>query len=130
MQTYQPIKFMKKIILFICITSFTACDTFFQLNPDKELAEKIKLEYVREKKPVDLMKVTNFDWDNYLLMFAYEVPEQVGKNYKVDLSNISEYITADESKYILVFLKNKKAVKICVFRGGVGFNKNKKLKME
>ena len=121
---------MKKIILFVCITTFISCKSFFQLSPDKELAEKIKSEYLKEKKPVDLMKITDFDWDNYLLIFVYEIPEQVGKKYKVDLSNISEYATADESKYILVFLKNKKAIKICDLSCGVGINKNKILKIK
>lgn len=121
---------IKKIILFIYITSFIACDFFFQLSPNKELTERINFEYVKQKRPVDLKKITDFEWDNYLLIFVYEIPEQVDKKYKVDLSNISEYVTADESKYILVFLKNRKAIKICDLNYWVGIDKNRQLQIE
>ena len=121
---------MKKIIVLLFIFSFISCDSFFQLSPDKELAKKIRLEYLKEKKPVDLKKITDFDWDNYLIIFVYEVPSQVGKKYNVDLSNISEYATSNESKYVLVFIKNRKAIKFCDLSCGVEIDKNKILKMK
>ena len=121
---------MKKIIVLLFIISFVSCGSFFQLSPDKELANKIRLEYLKEKKPVDLKKITDFDWDNYLIILVYEVPSQVGKKYNIDLSNISEYVASDEGQITLVFIKNKKAIKFCNLSCGVGIDKNKNLKMK
>ena len=122
---------MKKIFLFIFITTFTSCNTFFQLSSDKELTEKINSKYSKEKKPIDLTELTNFDWDNYMVIVCcYQIPEEVGKKYNVDLSNISEYVTADDSKSVLVFIKNKKSVKICGIKVGTEFTENKLLKIE
>ena len=121
---------MKKIIVLLFIISFMSCDSFFQLSPDKELANKIRLEYLKEKKPVDLKKITDFDWDDYLIIFVYEVTSQVGKKYNLDLSNISEYVSSDEGQFTLVFIKNRKAIKFCDLSCGVGIDKNKILKMK
>lgn len=121
---------MKKIILFIFIASFTSCNSFFQLNSDKELTEKINSEYLKEKKPIDLTKITDFEWDNYIVIGPYQIPEEVGKKYNIDLSNISEYETADDSKNLLVFIKNKKSIKICLVKGRTKFIENKLLKID
>lgn len=119
---------MKKIILLIFITTLFSCNSFFQLSSDKDLTDKINSEYLKEKKPIDLTKITDFEWDNYIILFPYSIPEEVGKKYNVDLSNISEYETADDSKTILVFIKNKKSIKICAVRAR--FSENKLLKIE
>jgi hypothetical protein len=119
---------MKKIILFIFIATFTSCNSFFQLSEDKQLTEKINLEYLKEKKPIDLTKITDFKWDNYIVIGPYQIPQEVGKKYKLDLSNISEYETADDSKSLLIFLKNKKSMKICAVRAK--FRENKLLKIK
>jgi len=120
---------MKKIIVLLFIISFVSCDALFQLSEDKELANKIKLEYSKEKKPVDLKKITDFDWDNYLIIYVYESSSQVGKKYNVDLSNIPESTNCNEGHYTLVFIKNRKAVKFCIL-SRVGIDKNKILKMK
>lgn len=119
---------MKKIIFFIFIATFTSCNSFFQLSVDKELTEKINLEYLKEKKPIDLTKITDFKWDNYIVIGPYQIPQEVGKKYKLDLSNISEYETADDSKSLLIFLKNRKSIKICAVQAK--FRQNKLLKIK
>jgi hypothetical protein len=119
---------MKKLILFVLIGIFASCNNFFQLSSDKELTEKINEEYLNEKKPIDLTKITDFEWDNYIILYPYSIPAEEGKKYNIDLSNISEYETADDSKRILVFIKNKKSIKICAVRAE--FNENKLLKIE
>ena len=119
---------MKKITLCIVIASFTSCNFFFQLSSDKELSEKINAEYLKEKKPIDLTKVTDFEWDNYIVINPYQIPKEVGKKYNIDLSNISEYETVDDPKITLVFIRNKKSIKICNVRAE--FSKNKLLKIE
>jgi hypothetical protein len=37
----------------------------------------------------------------------YKIREEVEKKYNIDLSNISKYETADDSKNLLVFIKNQ-----------------------
>jgi hypothetical protein len=117
---------MKKIILLIFITSLTSCNSFFQLSTDKELSKKINLEYLKEKKPIDLTKITDFDWDNYIVIGPYQIPEEIGEKYNIDLSNISKYQTSDDSISTLVFIKNKKSIKICAVQAE--FKENKLLK--
>ena len=119
---------MKKIILLIFIAILSSCNSFFQLNSDKELTYKINSEYLKENKPIDLTKITDFEWDNYIILTPYSIPEEVEKKYNVDLSNISQYETVDDSKTILVFIKNKKSIKICTVRAA--FSENKLLKIE
>ena len=121
---------MKIIILFILILSFTSCNSFFQLNSDKELTEKINSEYLKEKKPIDLTKITDFEWDNYIVIGPYKIREEVEKKYNIDLSNISKYETADDSKNLLVLIKNKKSIKICLVKVETKFIENKLLKIE
>ncbi|RTZ01242.1 hypothetical protein EKM02_06830 [Flavobacterium sp. RSP49] len=121
---------MRKIILFLFIATFIACNSFFELSFDEVLTSKINLQYLKQKKPIDLTKITDFEWDNYIIIGPYSVPEEVGKEYNIDLSNISEYVTADDSKSLLVFIKNKKSIKICQIKGQVEIRENKLLKIE
>ncbi|WP_035679178.1 hypothetical protein [Flavobacterium limnosediminis] len=121
---------MKKIILLIFIVTLTSCDSFFQLSFDQDLTDRINSEYLKEKKPIDLNKITDFEWDNYIIIGPYSIPEEIGKKYNIDLSNISKYAAADDSKLILVFIKNKKSIKICQIKYRVEFNENKLLKIE
>ncbi len=120
---------MKKIILLIFIASLTSCSFFSQLSSDTELTEKINSEYKKEKKPIDLSKLTNFDWDNYIVIGCYQNVEQVGKKYNIDLSNISENAISSSDWFILlVFIKDKKSIKICEVKMETRFNENKLLK--
>jgi len=120
---------MKKIFLIILIVTLTSCDSFFQLNFDKDLTDKINSEYLKEKKPIDLDNLTDFEWDNYIIIYPYSIPEEIEKKYKLDLSNLSEYVAVDDSKLVLVFIKNKKSIKICQIKYRVEFNEKKLLKI-
>jgi hypothetical protein len=125
----KKIKNMKKTFLIIFIVSLTSCESFFQLNFDRDLTHKIKSEYLKEKKPIDLDNLTDFEWDNYFIIYPYSIPEEIEKKYKIDLSNLSEYVAIDDSKLVLVFIKNKKSIKICEIKYQVEFTENKKLKI-
>ncbi len=70
---------MKKIILLILIATLSSCNSFFQLSSDKDLTGKINSEYLKVKKPIDLTKITDFEWDNYIILIPYSIPEEVGK---------------------------------------------------
>ncbi|WP_438967244.1 hypothetical protein [Flavobacterium sp.] len=120
---------MKKIILIIFIDTFTSCNFFFQLQSDKELTEKINSEYLKERKPINLSKLTDFDWDNYIVIGCYQNVEQVGEQYKIDLSNISgNAISSSDWFILLVFIKDKKAIKICEVKMDTKFDEHKLLK--
>ena len=121
---------MKKIVSFIFIATFTSCSYFFQLSSDKELTQKINSEYLKEQKPIDLTKLTNFDWDNYIVIYCYQNVKQTAKKYNVDLSNISENgIYASDSFILLVFIKDNKSIKICEVKTNTKFNENRLLKI-
>ena len=117
---------MKKLILILFIATLSSCHFIFQLRSDKDLTEKINLEYLKEKKPVDLTKLTNFDWDNYIVIDCYQNVEKVEKKYNIDLSNISENgISSSDWFVVLVFIKDKKSIKICQVKQDTKFNENK-----
>ncbi|WP_396153459.1 hypothetical protein [Flavobacterium sp.] len=120
---------MKKIFLIISIVTLTSCDSFFELNFDRELTDKIHSKYLKEKKPIDLNNLTDFEWDSYFIIYPYSIPEEIEKKYKIDLSNLSEYVAVDDSKRVLVFIKNKKSIKICQIKYRVEFTENKLLKI-
>ena len=121
---------MKKISLIIMMLIFIhcSCNFFNQLSFDEDLTSMINLKYSNEKVPVDLIEITDFDWDNYIMIGSYQVPDSIGKKYDIDLSNISKYASSDDTKFLLVFIKNKKAIKMCLFNNNVKITKTKILK--
>ena len=121
---------MRKIILISIILIFSSCDFFYQLSFDEDLTSIINLKYSNEKVPVDLIEITDFDWDNYIIIGSYQGPDSIGKKYDIDLSNISKYASSDDTKFLLVFIKNKKAIKICLLNNNVKITKTKILKSE
>jgi len=116
---------MKKYLVILIILTFFSCNFSNKLSSDEDLSSKINLKFRDEKKPIDLMEITDFEWDNYIVIGFFQIPKQVGKTYNIDLSNISDYATSNDSAYLLVFIKNKKAIKICQINGRVEINENK-----
>ena len=120
---------MKKFSLILIVVTFCSCNFFYKLSFDKELANAINIRFKKERKQIDLVSITDFKWDNYIVLGCYQIPDSVGHKIKIDLSNISEYATVNDSKNVLVFIKNKKAIKICEIDRGIIFSKTKLLKM-
>ena len=118
---------MKKYISISIVLILSSCHFSNQLSFDEDLASKINLQYSKEREPVDLIKITDFEWDNYVIVGPYQIPKDIEKEYNIDLSNISEYATADDSKCLLVFIKNKKATKICKIGCGIKLEKTNRL---
>ncbi len=121
---------MKKISLILIIATICSCNFFNKLSFDKELANKINLSFKKERKQIDLVSITDFEWDNYIVLGCYQVPDSIGRKIKIDLSNISKYATIDDSKNVLVFIKNKKSIKICEINRGIIFTNSKRLKLK
>jgi hypothetical protein len=119
---------MKKITLILLMIIVASCNSISQLSFDKDLENKINLKFNTEKKPINLTEITDFEWDNYIVIGCYQIPREVGKIYNVDLTNISEYATSNDSNNLLVFIKNKKAIKICEIKINIKFEEDRLLK--
>lgn len=120
---------MKKIIPFLVLLVCISCQYFHQLESDKELSGVIENEIANHREPINLATLTNFEWDNYLIIGPYSLIENVEKKYKIDLSNISENgIEYSDYYYILVFIKDKKSIKICELKKHGKLNEDKLLK--
>lgn len=103
----------------------SSCHFLNQLSIDKVLTSKINLQYSKEKQPVNIIKITDFEWDNYIIIDSYQIPDKVGEEYDIDLSNISKYASSDDTKFLLVFIKNKKAIKMCQLNSNVKISKER-----
>lgn len=121
---------MRKFVLIYIILILSSCHLFNQLSLDDDLTSKINLQYCREKVPVDLIKITDFEWDNYIIIGCYQIPQKVAEKYKIDLSNISEYASSDDSRFLLVFVKNNKAIKICTVNRNIELSKTNILEIK
>ena len=121
---------MKKFLILLTLLNTCSCDYLRELNFDKDLANKINLSFKKERKAIDLPSFTDFEWDNFIVLGCYQVPDSVGQKYKIDLSNISEYATINDSKNVLVFIKNKKSINICEIDRGIHFTNTKRLIMK
>ena len=120
---------MKRFISISVILILSSCH-LNQLSFDENLTNKINSQYKSQKKPIDLTELTDFEWDNYIVIGPYQIPEKVEIKYQINLSNISEYATANDSNSLLVFIKNKKSIKICEIRPRTKFKEKKLLKIE
>lgn len=117
---------MKIYVYTIIILTMISCKT--QLKSDKELTNKIESIYKKNKKPVDLSEITDFEWDSYFLVGPYTPIEQIEHSSDLDLDNIQNNgITFSDSIILLVFIKNKKSIKICELKAGVEIGPQKKL---
>ena len=116
---------MKKLIFLSLM--FIACEFNSQLNFDENLEAKIIKKYKKDYMPVELVKLTNFNWDSYIIIGPYQNLDRIENEYDLDLSNISEYATSDDSKNYLIFIKNKKSIRICKIPGQIKFSENKLL---
>lgn len=116
---------MRKFILISIILILSSCHFFNQLSFDEVLTSKINLQYSKEKGPVDIIKITDFEWDNYIIIGSYQIPDKVGEKYDIDLSKISKYASSDDTKFLIVFIKNKEAIKMCQLNSNVKISKTK-----
>lgn len=98
---------MNKIIVFI----FLLCVGISCQNiSDKHLENKIQTE-IQETKSINFSKYTDFQWDSVILLPPYTSIENLEREQNLDLSPLDTDIETLDSFYLLVFLKDKKAVK-------------------
>lgn len=120
---------MKRYCLIFVALILLSCNYFWQLELDKDLSKTIQLAYQKDEQPVDLVSKTEFQWDNYIILGPYQIPKKVAHKYNINLSNISDDVTLDDTKYTLIFLQNRKAIKVCQLDSGVLLANTKQLKM-
>lgn len=109
---------MKKILTAILLFTLIAC----KLQNDKALSDKIYND-IKTSKQLDLKKISDFEWDAILILEPYSDPEKIGKEINVDLSNINDDIKSSDDYNLLIFLKDKEAVKTCEVKTEFSFNK-------
>ena len=105
---------MKKIIgIGILFFSIISCGYLFQLENDKTLTEKVETELHSNNRAVDFEKVADFEWDNLIILGPYSQVEKIEEEKGLNLENIRQNGIEYSDYYdLIVFLKNKKAIKI------------------
>lgn len=109
---------MKKTLIAILLFAVISCN----LQNDKDLSKKIYNE-IKTTKQLDLKKINDFEWDAILILEPYSDPQKIGKDTDVDLSDVGGNIKSSDDYSLLVFLKDKKAVKTCEVKTEFNFNK-------
>lgn len=103
---------MKKIFIIVLCLLFS-CQYFFQLENDKNLAEKIKKEIYKDNHNFHFSSLTNFDWDSLIILGPYTSIEDIEKEFELDLNNINQNGIAYTDYFnLIVFLKNNRSIKI------------------
>lgn len=101
----------KTIIMAFCL--IFSCQNFFQLESDEILSERIKKEIHKENNIINFSSLTNFDWDNLIILGPYTSIEDIEKEFDLDLTNINQNgIAYSDHSNLIVFLKKKKSTKI------------------
>lgn len=98
-------------LAFLCFTFFLSCK---KIQSDKILEHKIKAIVTENKDSVlDLETITDFDWENVLILGPYSNPEMVERNLGIDLSSIMHSgIESRDDINQIVFLKKNAIVRM------------------
>lgn len=99
---------MKKILTTL-ILSFViiSCN-----KNDYILKSKISAEIIQTKE-LNLSNYNEFDWDSLIVISPYSNIQKIGNENKLDLANVSKSIESLDDINLIIFLKNKEAVKTC-----------------
>lgn len=99
---------MKKILLGISISLILIACT---LHDDYILTSNIAGEIMLNKE-LDLTKLNKFEWDSLIILRPYSDPQKIANELSLNLSNVGGEIKGDDGYNLIIFLKDKKAVKI------------------
>ena len=120
-----------KYFLYIILLINTSCSYIFDLKSDSTLCSEIQNEFESNKIPVNLSTLTKFEWDNYLLLQPYSNIESIEKRNNLDLQNI-RHNKIEKSDFIqlLVFIKDKKSIKICELNRIIELDSEKRISIK
>ena len=116
----------KSILILFCL--IISCVYLFQLENDKKLPEKIETELNSKNKTVDFEEIIDFDWNSLIILGPYTTIENVEEEFNLNLANIRQNGIHYSDYYdLLVFLKEKKSVKIAEFNRRFSSNSHRKI---
>ena len=116
---------MKLKIIGIILVTLTSFLCSCQLKSDKSLSEKVEVKFEAEGETIDLSDLSDFEWDNILILGPYSNIQRIENELKLDLSNIKENgIQYNDSFNLIVFLNDNESVKIIELRRTSGDFKN------
>jgi hypothetical protein len=110
---------MKRIIgICILFSSILSCQYIFQLENDENLNKKILKDLYADRGISDFSKITDFEWDSLIILGPYSLIDRVETELNLNLTNIRQNgIRYSDFYELIVFLKNKKSVKIVELKG-------------
>lgn len=104
---------MKKIGLFLCLF-IVSCS----INDDN-LSIKISKE-IEYNKETNLSEMNGFDWDSMIVLPPYALLDKVAEEHQLDLSGVDKHISSSDEINVILFLKEKKAIKSCTLSRTLG----------
>lgn len=106
---------MNTRMLFFIFCGFFSCQNPQQnpqLEADQTLQKKVE-EEIRSQSKVNFVELTDFEWDEMITLGPYSQVEKVADSLNLNLSNIKNNgISGSDSFTLVVFLQNKKSVRI------------------
>lgn len=98
-------------LTFLCFILFLGCK---KLESDKVLEHKIKQAVTKGKPTVlDLNAITDFEWNEILILTPYTNPKEIENNLGIDLSSIKHSgIQSRDDINLILFLKDKDVVRM------------------
>ena len=97
----------KKLIIAISFFLLNSCN-----KNDYILESKIGGEIIQSKE-LKLSSYNDFEWDSLIIIKPYSNLAKIATKNKLNLSNVSNSIESLDDINLLIFLKDKKAVKTC-----------------
>ncbi|ADQ82982.1 hypothetical protein J5295_09675 [Riemerella anatipestifer] len=89
------------------------CFAIFSCNKNDYILEsKISAEII-QKKELNLSNYNDFEWDSLIIISPYSSLEKIATENKLNLENVSESIESLDDINLIIFLKDRKAVKTC-----------------
>lgn len=99
---------MKRILM-----SLILCFSIFSCNKNDSILEsKISAEIIQNKE-LNLSNYNDFEWDSLIIIGPYSNIEKIATENKLDLANVSKSIESLDNINLIIFLKEKKAIKTC-----------------
>jgi hypothetical protein len=107
------------VIIILTILTFQFCTRLgndARLENDEGLAQQIKETVLSGKEELRLRDLTDFQWDNLLILTPYTQIDRIEKKYQIDLSQVQDLgIGSRDGITQLIFFLNKKAVRTIAY---------------
>lgn len=103
----------KKIFIGVCLFLCGSCQQTEQMYSDRELTQVLEKKFGTNSDAVDLTGIDYFEWDQLVILPPYSDVRELGKELDLNFKIINQnFIKLSDSYNLLVFIKDKKVVKI------------------